>query len=289
MSNNNCSISRVFSKKVLIELLEKGTNNVYDYVIRRYIDNPDTKTNGEILSEIYAKLSKSYRNEYFYTNTLLNKLLVGIHNVNTTTALAQVRIADHIADFVMINGEGNVYEIKSELDNLERLNAQILDYYKAFSKVSVLASERESKNVEKVLKKLGSTGEYVGIFVLTERDTIFSRLNSKEPIIWEDHLEHKSLFNLLRKNEYESIIKTKFGSIPTVQPVFLYKACLSKFSELPIQEAQQLVLSKLKNRNRITTEEFKRIPKELRSIIYFSGLNKRTPEIARFLGQPYHA
>lgn len=60
-----------------------------------------------------------------HMNTLLNKLLVGKHSVNTTTALAQVRIDQHIADFVMINGEGKLYEIKSELDNFDRLYDQL--------------------------------------------------------------------------------------------------------------------------------------------------------------------
>ena len=58
-------------------------------------------------------------------NTLLNKLLVGIHNVNTTTTLSQIRIGHSIADFAMINGEGQVYEIKSGLDNFDRLYDQL--------------------------------------------------------------------------------------------------------------------------------------------------------------------
>jgi len=88
-------------------------------------------------------------------NTLLNKLIVGIHSVNTTTVLSQVRVAGHIADFVMINGVGKVYEIKSELDNFDRLNDQLYDYFKAFSLVSVLVSENELIHIENILDQLG--------------------------------------------------------------------------------------------------------------------------------------
>ena len=37
----------------------------------------------------------------------------------------------------MINGRGVVYEIKTDLDNLLRLENQIRDYYKVFSYVYV--------------------------------------------------------------------------------------------------------------------------------------------------------
>ena len=48
----------------------------------------------------------------------------------------------------MINGKGVVYEIKTELDNLERLNSQIEDYYKAFTNVVIVTYE---ENIEKFL------------------------------------------------------------------------------------------------------------------------------------------
>jgi len=131
--NNSIAINHVFSRRVIEDLQKSGKSKVFDAVVSRYVDEPESKTHGEIFSEIYSFLSREYRNEYYYTNTLLNKLLVGIHNVNTTTALAQVRVGRHIADFVMVNGKGTVYEIKSDLDNIDRLSDQLRDYYRAFS------------------------------------------------------------------------------------------------------------------------------------------------------------
>ena len=88
-------------------------------MIKKYINYDSTKTNSELVSEIYNILKTEYRNEYYYKNTLLNKLLLGIHSVNTTTALTEIPIAKSKADFVLINGKAVVYEIKTELDNLE--------------------------------------------------------------------------------------------------------------------------------------------------------------------------
>ena len=167
--DNSRVINRVFTRTVMNDLIKKGHSEIFDVVVQRYIDDPEGKNHGELISEIYSHLGDSYRNEYYYMNTLLNKLLVGIHSVNTTTALSQIRIADHIADFVMINGEGQVYEIKSDLDNFERLSDQLYDYYKAFSKVSVLASDHERERVEKVLDKMGDMGNSVGIYILRKR------------------------------------------------------------------------------------------------------------------------
>lgn len=149
MADNSRAINRVFTRKVICDLIENGRNDVFDYVVKRYIDDPSNKNHGQLISEIYAHLDKQQRNEYFYMNTLLNKLLCGIHNVNTTSAFSQVRIGHSIADFVMINGEGRVYEIKSDLDNFDRLYDQLRDYYCAFSKVSVLASIHELEKFAK--------------------------------------------------------------------------------------------------------------------------------------------
>ena len=287
MPDYNRSVNRVFTKKVINELISKGSNEVYDFVVKRFLVDTESKTNGELISEIYTHLSKSYRNEYYYTNTLLNKLLVGIHSVTTTTALSQVRIADHIADFVMLNGDGKVYEIKSDLDNFERLNDQLYDYYKAFSYVSVLTSEHELFHVEQVLDKLNDMGSSVGIYVLSEKGTIFSKTKGRPPKRFDDNLDYTCLFNLLRKSEYTKLISTHFGYTPDVAPAFYYKECLKLFSELDILTAQKLTFDELKKRNKISKQELKKIPAELRSVIYFSDYINRSEEINQFFDRLY--
>lgn len=287
MSDNCKSINRVFSRKVIEDLISKGNSPIFDSVVTRYINDPESKTYGEIISEIYSYLGQSNRNEYYYMNTLLNKLLVGIHNVNTTTALSQVRIGSHIADFVMINGEGRVYEIKSDLDNFERLNDQLYDYFKAFSKVSVLASEHERDHVERVLDKLGDLGDLVGIYVLSEDDKIFSKVRSREPKEFTELLDHRCIFTLLRKREYENILLSYFGSLPQVAPVFYFKECLRLFSQIPILIAQNLAFQELKKRNKITKTNFESIPNTLKSIVYFAHLANKIPIIENLLQSQY--
>lgn len=287
MADNSRAINRIFTRKVICDLIQNGKNDVFDYVVRRYVNEPEGKSHGELVSEIYAHLGKQQRNEYYYMNTLLNKLLVGIHNVNTTTALSQVHIGHSIADFVMINGEGQVYEIKSSLDNFDRLHDQLHDYFCAFSKVSVLASIHELEKVTNILGTFGEMGDAVGIYVLSDQNTIFSRERSRKPIEYTALLDHTSIFKLLRKVEYEKILLRHFGELPQSAPVFYFADCLECFKEIPILEAQRLTHLELKKRNKITIEEFDSVQPELKSVVYFSDLIHKLPELNKLLHENY--
>ncbi|MDR1298532.1 MAG: sce7726 family protein [Deltaproteobacteria bacterium] len=287
MADNSRAINRVFTRGVISDLLQSGSNDVFDCVVRRYVNDSESKTHGELFSEIYTHLGKEKRNEYYYMNTLLNKLLVGIHNVKTTTALSQLRIGQHIADFVMINDEGKVYEIKSELDNFDRLYDQLSDYFKAFSKVSVLAPIHELERIKRVLLDFGDMGNAVGIYVLSDRDTIFSKVHSREPEQYDVTLDHACIFKLLRKREYENAVHNYFGEIPQTTPVFHFRTCLEWFERIPILEAQKLAFTELKKRNAITTTAFSRIQSELKSVVYFSDLAKRLNDVEHMLQLQY--
>jgi len=288
MPDNNRAINRVFTRGVISGLLRDGTNEIYNYVVERCINEPENKTHGEIISEIYACIGKEKRNEYYYTNTLLNNLLVEKHDVSNTSVLSQVHTGSSVADFVMINGEGDVYvyEVKSELDNFDRLGAQLHDYYKAFSKVSVLTSERKLYKAEKILSSLKTMGKSVGICILSSDDTI-NHEYSKIPEKFNDYLDYDCIFKLLRKYEYENVLKIKFNDIPQVEPVFHFKACLEKFKQMPIETAQDLTFKELKKRNKITKTEFTNIKTELKAVVYFSELSKNLQRLDQFLQSNY--
>ena len=289
MRDNSRAIHRIFTKGVFNDLLSCGRNDIFDYVVTRTIQEPENMTHGEIISEIYSHLGSEKRNQYYYMNTLLNRLLVSNkHNVNTTTALSQVRIDQHIADFVLINGEAVVYEIKSDLDNFDRLYDQLSDYFKAFRKVSVLLSCHDFGVVERMSARLGDMGDAVGFYSLSENNTLFGRNSQdREPKNFDDYLNHASIFKLMRKREYENVLMKYFDELPKVEPVFYFKACLVRFTEIPILDAYRLTCEELKRRNKIDVVTFRNIQKELRSVIYFSGLERKMPELELLLQTKY--
>jgi hypothetical protein len=287
MADNSRAINRVFTKGVLTDLLKKGRNDVFDYVVARYVNDPECKTHGQIFSEIYTFLGEQKRNEYYYMNTLLNRILIGYHSVNTTCALSQVRIGQHIADFVMINGEGKVYEIKSNLDNFDRLSDQLSDYFRAFSKVSVLTTPHEYERLTVRLRNLGELGNAVGIFIMNEKGIFFNNSYRREPKLFVDNLEHSCMFKLLRKREYENVIRRYYGELPVTVPVQHFRECLKWFLNIPILMAQDFTCKELKKRNIITRTEYNNIQTELKSVVYFSGFSNKLSNVERLLQTVY--
>lgn len=282
MSSNNLVLNRLFTQNVFKDLLNYGENSVYATVIKRYTHDADSKDNGTLISEIYKVLSKSYRNEYFYMNTLLNKLLLGKHRVNTTTVLTQIPIGSSKADFILINGKAIVYEIKTELDSFERLDNQIADYFKAFNRVCVVTSEN---NFSKIIKLLQDTP--VGVYTLTRKNTLSTTM-CKEPSSNTNFLEHSAIFKILHKQEFENIIRLFYEELPKTTQVFYYKECLAWFSKIPIHCAYLMSLEQLKNRNKIVQEDFQQVPYELKALMYFSKNHVlRYSDLEIFLNKRY--
>ena len=266
-TNKMSNLNRIFTRNMLRHFIEGKVDNVYSSVIRRYTSNANQKNNRELISEIYCELKNNYRDEYFYKNTLLNKLLLGVHSVNTTTALTEIAIAKSKADFVLINGKAVVYEIKTELDNLERLNSQIADYYKAFDHVAVVTYER---NLQQLKKVLDNVDKPVGIYVLRKNGKLGT---IRKPQRHTGDLNKEIIFKLLRKSEYENIIAQQYGYLPEVTQFKYYSTCKKMFLQIPIEESYLLVLRTLKKRMQLEKEEFVKIPYELKFLVYFMELS----------------
>ena len=260
------NLNRFFTRNMLRHFIYRKEDRVYSSVVRRYIVDANEKNNGQLISEIYCELKKNYRNEYFYKNTLLNKLLLGVHSMNTNTALTEVSIAKSKADFILINGKAVVYEIKTELDNLERLTTQLEDYYKAFDHVAVVTYE---ENLGALQRLLDSINKPIGIYLLRKNGCLST---VRQPERYTNDLDGEIIFKLLRKSEYEKILVEKYGTLPNVTQFEQYSACRELFLQMPLDEAYLMVLKALKKRMKIEKEEFVKIPYELKFLAYFMDL-----------------
>lgn len=282
MTENNLILNRLFTQNVFFDMIDSNDNSTYGTVIKRFINDPENKDNGALISEIYKFMAKSYRNEYFYQNTLLNKLLLKKHSINTTTALTQIPIGKSKADFILINGKAVVYEIKTELDTFARLETQLQDYFKAFNHVCVVTSESQYDRAASILSATS-----VGIYVLTKQNTISTKMR-KEPTEDNSRLDHTTIFKALHKREFENVLLQYFGELPVASQAFHYGECLKWFSQIPILEAYGMALKQLKKRNRIKISEFEKIPYELKSLVYFSNpSSSEWHAINGFLNQKY--
>lgn len=274
-TNKMSNLNRVFTRNTLRHFIDERGDAVYSAAVKHYTVNSSQKKNRELISEIYYELRNNYRNEYFYKNTILNKLLLGVHSINTTTVLTEVAVAKSKADFVLINGKAVVYEIKTELDNLERLTSQINDYYKVFDHVAVVTYEKNLQSVERLLETIEKP---VGIYILRKNDKL-STVRKPERYIRD--LDREMLFKILRKKEYENIITQHYGELPKVTQFKHYMECKKMFVQIPLEEAYSLVIKQLKRRMKIEKEEFSKIPYELKFLVYFMELKKNEYEKLR--------
>ena len=258
-------LNKIFTVNYLKKLINDQGLGLYHDAVDSLISEQKVDNNLDAFVALYKYMFKNHRNEYFYKNTLINKILLGIHSVNTTTALREIPISENILDLLLINGVGRVYEIKTELDNLTRLPQQLEAYYQAFSYVNVVTDESHFKDVSKLLED-----KPTGIILLTKRGSLHVE---KKALEYNGVLNSRILFNILRKYEFENIINEVFGQLPQVNQSKYYDACFELLSKLDVKEFQWYVLRELKKRSNINSQNlsaFGTIPKEIKSLVYFS-------------------
>ncbi|KID42275.1 sce7726 family protein [Fructilactobacillus fructivorans] len=267
--NMDKSLNKLFTIKSLNNLIYERNVDNYKKIVNKLNGKPNEMLNLQNLKLIYKYMSVHHRNEYFYKNTLLNKILLGRHSINTSTAIRELPIDGNILDFLIVNGTGSVYEIKTELDNLQRLKKQLDAYYRAFSFCNVVTDETHLKEIKRDINI-----PELGILVLTKRNTLHEEKKAKEKT---NHLNHKTMFRILRKYEFENILMNEFGYLPDINSLRYYDECFKMFRHINIFHAQKLMLAQLKRRCNINSNNlgsFNNVPKEIKFIIYFSNYKK---------------
>lgn len=257
-------INKIFTVPYFDRMIhENSVPESFIKCVKRYI-KVESATVGETISEIYHFMDCEYRNEYFYKNTILNQLLIKKHDLYNTAALTELPISDSKADFIMINGRGVVYEIKTDLDNLLRLENQIIDYYKVFSYVYVVVGNKQLSHVKEFLK-----GQKVGIYELTSNGKLICR---KKALYNKENLSYKAMFQVLRKVEFESILLKHFHKLPVVNSFQYYRECQKWLGCINIITLQKDVMECLKARTLLFVENKleENVPYELRFYAYFS-------------------
>ena len=265
MNQINELLTSFFSRKTVRQLSVAGWNQAYEDTVLRIVDNPESKTNCECINEVYRYLASYYQDEYFFKNEILNQL---VHSEDT--AIVELPVSGSIADFIIVNDSATVYEIKTVLDNFDRLDSQISDYFRAFAKVAVVIP---AEKLDSLLRKIDNPK--LGIVIETNGQFSVYR----EPVEDMSHLSHRAMFGILRKPECSAIIKAWFSSLPEVSDFEYYEACCDLFSQIPMPEGYSLFVDILKKRK--LQQDISAIPHGFRGLVYFMKLNRR--EYARFL------
>lgn len=259
----NRTLSKVFTNPTFKSILQTGNSGYFFDKIKSYdtvLSLQEQATIKDAIKNLYAYLSKNYRNEYIYKNTIVNKVLLGKHNLNTATLLSEYRVGRSIADLVLLNGTSTVYEIKTELDSPDKLRKQIEDYQKVFCKVYIVT---HYSFVPRYLHML-EDGR-IGLISLNNRFQLSTIKNAEENY---DFLDIGVMMRCLRKDEYSSIIKNYFGSIPKVPNTQFFTKCLNLAQNIPVKTFHRLMVNELKKRtpNEKDSLNSDSLPSELRHI-----------------------
>jgi len=272
----NASLAYLFSPKILNSFFELNENSnqlqniIQELGLHKFISNNTTFR--ELFENTYIQLLKNYRNEYVFKNAIAQKILIGRHSIKSSSLFTELRVETSKADIVIFNGTSHVYEIKTDLDNFERLEAQIENYKKVFEYVNIVSVESKVETIQSLVDN------DIGIIILTDKYTLSTVRKAKSRL---NKLDKQVLFNMLRKDEYLKIIKNIFGYIPDVPNTKIYSVSKELFITLSVKEAHKEVLKALKTRknHKNLIENIKKFPDSLKIAIIEADLNIQQQQI----------
>ena len=238
------SLSQVYFPSTIKTLINHSDSPTIAGRIRKHRDVIVHKKKpikfSDFLSRLYSEMLHTYRNEYIYKNTLINKLWLNKHYFNNATLLRELKVGKSIADLVFINGGVSLYEIKTNLDNLDRLDTQLLDYKKVAEKIYIVSDSFYVDSLKELYKH-----EPYGIIELTKTEHLKIH---KEAKIDNSCFDHESIFKILRKEEYLKLINQHFNYTPNAPNTKLFKICLELAKQINIVEFQKSAFNMLRNR-----------------------------------------
>lgn len=238
------SLSAIYSSSTFKRILSDGSLCTIEGRILRYkhliLEDHSSVNFSHFLSALYKKMCANYCNEYVFKNILYYNIIKK-YSLATTALLSEFKIAKSIADLVLINGEVKVFELKTDLDTLSRLDVQLTDYKKVAEKVNIVVS---SKYINQVLSLYKETN--YGVLEIVENSNF---IEHRQAISDKSLFEFSALFKLLRKDEYLSMVRDEFNISLTLPNTILYKECFNLLKTIEIERFQSLVFQKLKRRN----------------------------------------
>ena len=220
-----------------------------------------------IFNQAYDILRREYRCEYLFKNALAHKLVLGRHSLRTAMLIPELRVDACRADIVIVNGTSTVYEVKSGLDNLDRLESQLAAYRLAFDKICVVTEENNERQITAAVE------DDVGILVLTSRYRL--RL-VREPGSNASRVSPAAIFDSLREGESMRIIKDEFGHCPDVPNGIRYTVCKDLFVQLSPEQAHNGMVRELRRRagNPGFSEFMDKLPLSLKAAGFGVSLTK---------------
>lgn len=246
--------ARLFSSKRITEI----ASGDFSYLLKvaAYYKNelPEQFTAMDVFECSYLAISKDYRSEYFFKNTVAERLLLGRHSLNTATVLPEFRVGRSKADCVILNGNSTCYEIKSDFDNLDRLSEQLSSYRKIFDRVFVVVGKLHVEKVENLCE------DDIGILELTSRKSLRQVRDARVSL---DPVDISTLMRSLRVHEYKEIASIFAKKDINCSNTEIFSVCEDILMKAPSAEVRKAFCSTLKKSRKIEKEFIQSLPRSL--------------------------
>lgn len=264
--------ARLFSSAVVYEMARAGRSPMFcrlahESGLANFFANEGIV--GNFFDDTFSLLKKkTYRYEYVYKAAVTHKLLLGVHSLRSASMLSEFRIGACKADLVILNGTSTVYEVKSERDNLDRLENQIAAYRKVFARVNVIAAEEHVNSISACIPS------DVGILVLSDRhhiSTIREAANRPESI------DPCKVFESLTKEESLLILDRLGVPSPQVPNTRFHTEMLKIFADFVPLSLHECMIGVLKETRslRPLSSLIEELPKSLQTAVISMSLRQK--------------
>ncbi len=264
--------ARLFSSAVLQELARKGESPLLSRLVKES-NLADFLIESSPLADIFDLAfsilkKKAYRHEYVYKAAIAHKLLLGKHSIRTASMLSEFRVGNCKADVAILNGTSTVYEIKSERDNLDRLQSQVSAYRTVFAKVNIITGSNHVASIFNIVP------EDVGILVLNDRYKISTVREAEDN---PSRVDPAAIFNSLSTNESIKALKLLGFEIPDLPNTKLHKALGDLFKTIDPASAHNAMVKVLKNTRSLLplSELLESLPSSLRAAALSTPLRQK--------------
>jgi hypothetical protein len=242
MPVTKAALARLFEAGHLGELQAWGTTRLLQSMRAMLADHlPDDRepTVGDVFDTAFDQLIRQYPVEYVFKSCAMKRLLYGRYSPTTTAFYTEFNAGSSRADVLVVNGSAHVYEIKTKYDDFSRLSAQLDDYYRVFTRVTVFTDEAHADDAASV------TPPYVGVAVLSRR---YSMGTLREASERTDGLSTVDIFRVLHTAEYLSVLAAHGMDFSDLAPRDRYRSSRDAFASLDAVLAHAAMVSAIKKR-----------------------------------------
>lgn len=174
----------------------------------------------------YSKLElHSLVNEILYNNYTgeikVKALLVDYFIKHNVVSAFEIKANNSRLDFLRVNGKSISYEIKTELDNLHKLQKQISDYQNLFEYNYIVIDEKHFDNAIKLIPNT------YGIFIVNQ-----DKLKEKRKAVLNERLNPNRQLALFTKKEITNHFKGYNADIDNILRDFSEKDINTAFKEM---------------------------------------------------------